>query len=214
MVLVTASRNGFKARQLGLETGGQDIEGHRDFVDALGQQLERLQIAVRHLPSVVHDQDVVAELFGLAQDLRRQDDRPSLARFLTQRRHDRALQDRIHAGGELVEEHDRRLDHEDLRDLHAALEAAAEILHLLAGLCGQAEVVEHAVGPPADRGCRQPVKAGEHGQIVPRGQQQIGRLLLNDDRDPPPHVERCADHIETGDQRASGRSAAAASSES
>jgi hypothetical protein len=48
------------------------------------------------------------------------------------------------------------------------------------------------------------VKAGEHGQIVSRGQQQVGRLLLNDHGNPPSHVQRCADDVVTGDQRPSG----------
>ena len=59
--------------------------------------------------------------------------------------HDAALEDRIHPGRELVEEDDRRLDHEDLRDLHAAAEAAAQVLDLAVRLGGEAEVVEHAL---------------------------------------------------------------------
>src|SRR6185295_6513115 len=114
--------------QLGLEARRQSVEGDRDVVDTARQQLERVEIAARGLASAVEDQDVVAELLGLAEDLRRQHHGPAAFRLAAQLLHHAALEDGIHAGRELVEKDDRRVDHEDLGDLDAAAEAAAEVL--------------------------------------------------------------------------------------
>ena len=165
------------------------------------QQLERVQIAARHLPAVIDDQDVVAELLGLAQDLRRQDDGPSARRFAAQHVHDAALQDRIHAGRELVEEDDRRVDHEHLRDLDAPPEAAAQVHHLPVRFGGKIQIVEHAPDPRADLGRRQSVEAREGCEVVAHRQKQFDRGFLNHDRNAPPHVQRCGNHVVAQDAR-------------
>src|SRR2546425_5810043 len=56
-----------------------------------------VKVAAGHLPALVHDQDVVAELFCLAQDLRSQHNCAALARLFAQVSHNCALQDRVHA---------------------------------------------------------------------------------------------------------------------
>ena len=135
-----------------LEQFGQRRECHRDLIEPARQQLQRIDVAARRLTPGAHDENVVAELFGLAENLRRQHDRAAARGFLPQARHDRSLQDRIHPGRELIEEHDRRIDHEDLRHLHAPLEAAAQVHHLPMRLRSGART-----GParrPFDRGSR------------------------------------------------------------
>ena len=97
---------------------------------AAGQHLQRVNVAARRLTAALHDQDVIAELLRLAQNLRCQHDRAAARRFLPQARHDRSFQDRIHPGRKLVEKYDRRVDHENLCDLDSSLEAAAQIHHL------------------------------------------------------------------------------------
>jgi len=60
------------------------------------------------------------------------------------------FRNRIHAGRELVEEDDRGIDHEDLGDLNAPAEAAAQVHHLTMCLGPQAKVLEHTLGARAD----------------------------------------------------------------
>ena len=192
-------------RELLFDPRRQAIEGDRDVVDALRQQLQRVQVAARRLPAAVHDQDVVAQFLGLAEDLRGQHDRAPVRGLAPELVHHATLEDRIHAGRELVEEDDRRLDHEDLRDLHAAAEAAAQVLDLAVRFGREAEVVEHALGARPDLGVAQAVKAGEGRQVVADRQEQLHRGLLDDDRDPPADVERRRDDVVAEDRGRSGR---------
>ena len=132
--------------ELRLQPFRHRVEGERQLVDALRKQLQLLQTAARDLPAVVHDQDLVAQLFGLAQDLCRQDDGAAALCLLAQSIHDRALQDRIHPGRELVEKHDRRIDHEHLRHLHPPLKAAAQVLRLAQRFRREAKLLHHLIG--------------------------------------------------------------------
>ena len=182
-------------RQLLLDPRRQPIEGDRDVVDALRQQLQRVQIAARRLTSAVEDQDIVAQLLDLAEDLRRQHDGSSARRLAAQLLHDAALQDRIHPGGKLVEEDHRRVDHEDLGDLHAAAEAAAQVLHLAVRLGRQPEVFQHALGARPNLGVAQTVEPREGAEVVPHRQKQLDGGFLNHDRDAPPHLERRGDDV-------------------
>jgi hypothetical protein len=52
-------------------------------------------VAARDGFPVVHDQNVVAQLFRLGQHLRRQHDRPAATSLATEAVHERALEDRI-----------------------------------------------------------------------------------------------------------------------
>ena len=114
-----------------------------------------MQVAARHLPSAVHDEDVVAELLGLAQDLGGEHDGPAAGRLGAQHRHDRALEDRIHPGRELVHEHDRRVDEEHFRHLDAPALASREIHGLAIGVAVELEARparrRRGVGHPAPR---------------------------------------------------------------
>ena len=105
--------------------------------------------------------------------------------------HDAALEDRIHAGRELVEEDDRRVDHEHLGHLHAAPEAAAQVHHLAVRFGAS---VRSRSSTRSARGWisarAQPVKPREGGEVVAHREEQLDRRFLNHDRDAPPHVER------------------------
>src|SRR6185436_149619 len=169
------------------------FESDRDVVDAARQQLERVQIAARGLLAAIEDQDVVAQLLRLAEDLRRQHDGPSTSRLAAQLLHDAALEDRIHSGRELIEEDDRRVDHENLRDLHAAAETAAQVLHLAMGFGAEAKVRQHPLDAYPDLGVAQAVKPREGAEVVAHRQKQLDGGLLNHDGDAPAHVERRGD---------------------
>src|SRR6185369_14560403 len=126
------------------------------------------------------DEDVVAKFFGFAEDLRRKDDGPATLGFAAQGGHDLALEDRVHAGGELVEEHDRRFDHEDLGDLDAAAESAAEILDFAVGFGGELEALHQGWGAAEGGVFGQAVKAREGEQVVADREEKFNRGLLDD----------------------------------
>ena len=101
----------------------------------------------------------------------------------------------IHAGRELVEEDHRRVDHEDLGDLHAPAEAAAQVHHLAVRFGRQAEVLHHPLGARPNLGVAHAVEPRERAEVVPHRQKQLDGGLLNHDRDAPPHVERRGDDV-------------------
>ena len=95
-----------------------------------------------------------------------------------------ALEDRIHAGRELVEEDDRRIDHEHLRDLDAPAEAAAQVLRLPSRLSARGRSApsrrRRSLAPPASAR----VKPREREQVVAHRQQQLRGVFLDHDGDP------------------------------
>ena len=64
-----------QVRQLG--------KGDRNFVQAARQQFERIDVAARRLTAGAHDEDVIAELFRFAENLRRQHDGAAARRLLS-----------------------------------------------------------------------------------------------------------------------------------
>ncbi len=87
----------------------------------------------------IHDENVVAKLFGFVQDLRSEDDGAAALGFLAEQIHDRAFEDGIHAGGKFVEKDDRRFDHEGFGNLHTAAVATAQVHDFLGGFALQME---------------------------------------------------------------------------
>ena len=158
-----------------------------------------IEITARDLPALIHDQDVVAELLRLRQNLRRQDDRAALRGLFVQKRDDRTLQDRIHAGRELVEKDNRHVDHEHLGDLDAPADAAAQVLHFRGGHVLEAEARHDFVGAGAHRSPGLAMKPRERQQVVLHAQKELGGLLLDHDPDVPPHLERLSNDVEAED---------------
>jgi hypothetical protein len=191
-------------RELLLDPGWEPIERHRHVVDALRQQLERVQVAACRLPSAVDDQHVVAELLRLSQDLRRQHQRSAAGGCAPQAIHDAALQDRIHPGRELVEEHDRRVHHEDLGDLDPPAETAAEVHHFPARLGGETELFQDPVRALADLRAAQTVEARERSEIVANGEEKLGGTFLDHDGDATADFERLGDDVAVEDGRGAG----------
>jgi hypothetical protein len=164
-------------------------EGDRDLVQPSRQHLQRVDIAARGLAAGAQDEDVVAELFRLAENLRGQHDRPAARRLLPQPRHHRSFQERIHSGRELIEKHHRRVDHEHLGDLHAAFEPPLEVHDLAICFRPQLELIQHVFGPIANGLRREAVKSAEGGEVVEDREEQIGGALLNDNRNAFAHFE-------------------------
>ena len=67
-----------------LEQVGQLGKGDRDLIEAARQQLERVDVAARRLTAGAHDENVIAELFRFAENLRRQHDGAAAGRLLSQ----------------------------------------------------------------------------------------------------------------------------------
>ena len=120
-----------------------------------------MQVAAGHLHPLIHDQDVVAELFGLVEDLRGEHDRPARPRVVADQGHDRPLQNRVHPSRELVEKHDGRLHHERLCYLHATPEPSAEVHHLARHLILEAEMLKHSLGAAGEIGSCQAMKSAD-----------------------------------------------------
>ena len=120
--------------------------------------------------------------------------------------HDRSLEQRIHAGRELVEEHHGRLDHQRLRDLHAPPESAGQIHDLPSGLLRESELLHHRPRHASARRVRAAVKPRERQQVVPHGEKELRRVLLDDRRNAAAHVERARHDVVAEDGgRATGR---------
>ena len=100
-------------------------------VDAIGAdaRLQLVGAAVRDRAAVVEHDDVVGELVGLLEVLRREHDRGAVAYEVAQHLPQIAAAARVEAGGRLVEEQHRRRGHEARGEVEAAAHAAREGLH-------------------------------------------------------------------------------------
>lgn len=93
------------------------------------------------------------EKVPFSEDLRRQDDGAALRVLGSKQLDNRSLEDGVHATRELVEKHDRNVDHEHLRDLHSSSRPAAEILDLLIREAVQPELSQYVVCATAQKNC-------------------------------------------------------------
>ncbi len=179
----------------------QTVEGQRDVVDALREELEGIQVAAGDLLSFVDDEDVIAEFFRFAENLRRQYDGSSLLDFGAKEIHHLALQDGIHPRRKLVEEQHRRLDHEHLGNLHAAAESAAQVLDLAFHFRAELKLVQQGTRAASRRCLWQTLKARVGEQIVPDGKKQLDGCFLNHRGNPFPDFDRLFHDIVAEDLR-------------
>ena len=120
-------------------------------VDAVGADL-RLQLgrrAVRDGPAVVEHDDVVGELVGLLEVLRREDDRGAVAHEVAQHVPQVVAAARVEPGGRLVEEQHLGRGDEARGEVEPPAHAAGERLHQLRRRVGEVEPLEQLVGAPA-----------------------------------------------------------------
>ena len=131
----------------------------------------------------------VAELFGFLEDVCGQDDRASLPRLLADCIKRRPLVDRVHAGGRLVQEHERLVHHEDLRDLDSPLQTAAQVDHAPVAMLGQAELIHHGLRFRAELPARDGMEEGVGPEVVQDGEEHLDRALLEDHAQVLPDLE-------------------------
>src|SRR6266850_183938 len=172
-VCFDSGTDGRERRNFCLDVFRQMVECQGDLVYSVGKQLQCVQVAACDLFSPVDDEDVVAKLFRFAEDLRREDDGSSLLDFGAQKIHYLALQDGIHSGREFIQEEHRRVDHEDLRDLNATPETAAQILHLAVDFWAELKFLDQGIGAARRRQFVESLEARVGKQIVFHGQEQL-----------------------------------------
>ncbi len=116
--------------------------------------------------------------------MRREDDSSSLLDFGAQKIHHLALQDGIHPGGKFIKKKDGRIDHEDFRDLHAAPETAAQVLHLAVDFRTELKFFDQGTGTARRRRFVESLEARVGEQIIFHRQEQLDRGRLNYRRNP------------------------------
>ena len=110
----------------------------------------------------------------------------------------------IEAGRRLVEEQHLRAVDQAQRDVEATLHAAGVRLDLALGGVGEPEALELLVGAPAQLHARDAVElALEHEVLAARGL-HVAAVLLADDADRAPDLQRRAEHVVPGHPGASG----------
>ena len=164
-------------------------------VDALGAD-PRLQLggrAVRDRAAVVEHDDVVGELIGLFEVLRREDDRGAVAHEVAEHLPEVVAAARVETGGGLVEEQHARVGDEARREVEAAAHAARERLHEPVATRRRGRAAR-AARRPGRRACclREVVQATDHHEVLAGAHQPVDRGLLGRDPDALAHGERVA----------------------
>ena len=178
-VSLDCETDGCELSNLSLNGVRQAFERQRNIVYPPGKLLERVEVAARDLFSPIDDEDVIAELFRFAEDLRREDDGSSFLDFDPQKIHYLTLQDGIHPGREFIQEKHWCVDHKHFRDLNAAAETAAQVLHLAVDFRAELKFFDQGIGTARGRRFVQSLKARVGEQIVFHGQEQLDRCRLN-----------------------------------
>src|SRR5689334_12495326 len=194
-VAVHRGADRLKLRKVSSHRFRHAIESHLDFVNTLREKLKSGEISSRHLAPFVDDENVIAELFGFAKNLRGQNDGAAFFRFGAQAVHHLPLQDRIHPRRKLVEKKYGCIHQERLRDLHAAAETAAEILHFFLDLAGKLKFVDQTVGPAFRCGGSESLETRVSQEIIAHRKKQLGRGFLNDGRNPAADLDRLLQHV-------------------
>ena len=160
--------------------------------------------------AVVEHDDVVGELVGLFEILRRQDDGGAAAHELAQHVPQVVAAARVEPGRRLVEEQHAGVGDEARGEIEPAAHAARERLHQLGRGVGEVEPLEELVGAPARLFLRQVVQAADHHEVLAGAHQPVDRRLLGRDPDAFAHGERVGDHVDARRPSPTPRSAATA----
>ena len=190
--------------QVGFDARRQRLEADDDFVDALGKQLQGVEIAAGDLAAFVKNEDVVAKFFGFTEDLRGEHDGSAALGFFAQRIHHGAFENGIHAGGKLIQKKHRSVDHEDFGHLDAATVSTAQVLDFALGFGGKIEKFNDTVGAEAGFAAIETVKAaiGEH--IVAHGEEKLDGGFLQDHGNLATNMNRLSGNVESFDARSPG----------
>jgi hypothetical protein len=108
------------------------------------------------------------------------------------------------ACGRLVEEQHLGLVHQRPGD-HQPLRHAARVdVHLVVAAVAQPELLQHPVRPGAPLGARHQVVGGVEDQVLAGGQRPVQVDPLRHHRQPPPRLDRVAQHVDPGDPGSAG----------
>ena len=146
--------------------------------------------------AVVDDHDVMGQLVGLLQVLRRQQNGDALAQQLADGFPDPQAARRVQPRGGLVEEEHGRAGHQRPGQVQPSPHAARVTLHHPVGRVGQFELGQEFLGPgPGGRPAQVGQLADEH-QVLAPGQQRVQRRVLGGDADVAPHFARVPQHVD------------------
>ena len=133
-------------------------------------------------PTLGHDRDAVAQLLGLVEVVRGQQDRHLPSAETGDVVQELEADARVQADRRLVEEQDLRVRQQRTRDLEASALAAAvgvdRAVDELAEPERRAELADASVGVLVI----ETPQAGVHGEVPPAGQRAVDGRLLEDDR--------------------------------
>ena len=185
----------------------------QDDLDALAADL-RLELvggAAGDDLAAVDDGDLVGELVGLLEVLRRQQERRALPHLVADDVPHAQAAARVEAGGRLVEEQQLRAADERAGEVEPPPHAAGVRLGDPVGGVLQAEALEHVVRPPPRLRPVEPVEPAEHPQVLAAGEVLVDGGVLPREADDATHGLRVAQHVDAGDAAvpASGRSSVA-----
>ena len=170
--------------------GGDELRRRRHLhVDAVvaDPRLQLVGRAVHDRAAVVEHDDVVGELIGLFEVLRREDEGGAVAHELarTGARESRGPGSRPVVGSS--RNSTCGVGDEARREVEAAAHAARERLHEAVGLVGEAEQLEQLVGPAARPPLGQVVQTTDDLEVEPGAHQAVDRRLLRRDADALAH---------------------------
>ena len=151
--------------------------GRDEFIDGA----EREQLAV------VDDGDVIAQTLGLFHVVRGVHDGAALRAERADQIENGVAGLRVHAGGGLIEHHQRRIMHDRRGEIQAALHAAGKGLGAAGRTVAQPDHFEQFGAAGAELGGGQTVQLAEEGEILNCGELVIQRDGLRGDADESAH---------------------------
>ena len=157
------------------------------------------------------DAEPVAELVGLLEVLRREEDRRALVAQAADLVPQRQARGRVQAGRRLVEEQHLGLVDERHREVQAAAHAAGVRRDAAVGGAGQADALDELRAAGAHRARRDAVQRGLQLDELRAGHEPVERRLLQRDADPAAHLRRAAWRRRSRRRARARRSGAAAS---
>jgi hypothetical protein len=144
---------------------------------------------------VIDDRDLVRELVGFLEVLRRQQDRRALAAQVADDLPDLATTPGIEACRRLVEEEDARLREQTGREVELQSHATRVGLRRPVGSIRELEALEQLRRAAAGVCAREPEQPPEHLEVLTAGQQLVHRRELTGQREQLAHARRLGHHV-------------------
>ena len=187
----------------GLREPGAIVDDHLDPL-AADPGLELVRGPARDDPTLVDDRDLVRELVGLLEVLRRQEQRVPFAHLGADHVPQPEPASRVEPGGRLVEEQQLGSTDERPGEVEAPSHAARVGLRDPVTGALQAELLEQLVRAAPCLGARELVQASEHPEVLAAREVLVDRGVLTGEPDQPPHLVRLSANVEPADARRAG----------